>query len=122
MSKLSKAEERYLVDYIGNHGPIKFKDGRRITTAVNLIEAFTDDNSCEGCVLHQRITADNYGEGCIDYFRRSVDMTLAKSLQFTGIGCSLNNQTPLILVEVPKDETQDNTQNPDNPELLDKEP
>ena len=111
-------EEYYLVDYIKDHGPIKFKDGRRITTTINLIEAFTNETSCEGCVLHQRITADNYGEGCIDYFRRSVDMTLAKSLQFTGIGCSLNNQTPLIFVEV-TDETQDPNQNPDNPELLD---
>ena len=105
--------EHYLVDYIQDRGPVKLKDGRRVTTAVNLIEAFTGDSSCEGCVLNQRITADNYGESHIDYFRRSFDMTLAKSLQFTGIGCSFNNQTPLILVEV-KDETQDDTQNPDN--------
>lgn len=110
--------ERYLVDYIKNHGPVKLKDGRRITTAINLIEVFNNETSCEGCVLNQPITADNYGEGCVDYFRRSVDMTLAKSLQFTGIGCSINNQTPLIFVEASNYETQDPNQNPDNPELL----
>ena len=107
----------YLVDYIKVHGPVKLKDGRRITTAINLIEAFTDDSSCEGCFLRKRITADNYGEGCLDYFRRLADMTLAKSLRINGIGCSVANQTPLIIVEV-KHETQNDTQNPDNPEPL----
>lgn len=110
----------YLVDHIKNHGPVKLKDGRRITTAINLIETFTDDTSCEGCVLNQPITADNYGEDCVDYFRRLVDMTLAKALQFTGIGC-VAVTPPLLIVEA-KDETQNDTQNPDNPELLDQEP
>ena len=108
--------EHYLVDYIKDLGPVKLKDGRRITTAINLIEAFTDDSSCEGCVLNRPITADNYGEGCLDYFRRSVDMTVAKALQFTGIGC-VAVSPPLLIVEA-KDETQNDTQNPDNPELL----
>lgn len=115
-------EEYYLVDYIKDHGPVKLKDGRRITTTINLIEAFTNETSCEGCVLNQPITADNYGEGCVDYFRRLVDMTLAKSLQFAGIGCVKAKSTPLILVEVPKNENQDDNQNPGNPELLDQEP
>ena len=92
--------EHYLVDYIKDLGPVKLKDGRRITTAINLIEAFTDDSSCEGCILQKKVTADNYGEGCLDYFKRLADMTVAKSLQFTGIGCSVNDQTPLIIVEV----------------------
>lgn len=113
-------EECYLVNYIKDHGPVKLKDGRRITTAINLIEAFTDDSSCEGCVLQQKMTADSYGESCVDHFRRIVDMPLAKSLQITGIGCSLDHQTPVILVEV-KDETQDDTKNPHNPGLLDQD-
>ena len=119
MSDSNKTEERWLVDCIKDHGPVKLKDGRRITTAVNLLEVFSDDSSCKGCVLLQRVTANTYDENCLSTFMRLADMTLAKALQITGIGCSVHNQTPLILVEVPRNETQDSNQNPDDPELLD---
>lgn len=112
----------YLTDHIKNHGPVELKDGRRITTAVNLLEVFSDDSSCEGCALLQRVTANTYDENCLSTFMRLADMTLAKMLQLTGIGCSINNRTPLILVEVPENEAQGLNQNSHNPELLDKKP